>query len=377
MNAFRSNPISTGIAANLREPFVLLDIGCSGGIQPAWRAFAPNLRAFAFDPNVAEIERLRKAEHDSGIVYEEAFVSVPEGHKFSDKMKNADFVKASPWGRLSSPKSLSFRAQGKNDSDLAYLNLWTQIKLTANSVYIPEYVRSKQIEDIDFVKIDVDGADLIVLETIFESPLHSRILGMLLEVNFNGTADPDHNTFHNTDRLMRQMGFDLFELSVRTYSSGAMPWPYAIGIPAQAINGRPFQGDALYMRDLSASHMLDFSARLSADKLAKSAAVFALSGHFDQAAEVLETFSERLSDRFAVPEFLDQLALEVQKPIGSSLSRTEYLAAFAADSPMFYPGWSPPAPPSKAPTPPAAAGQPVRRKSAWSRVRRAIKRLTR
>jgi FkbM family methyltransferase len=340
MNTFSSNdPVAAAIGSSLVEPFVLLDVGCSGGILPAWRAFDSKLHAYAFDPNIDEVARLRGKETNPQIVYEEAFVGVPEGHRLSDQLKRPDLVRASPWDRLSVAKTLNARKVTDN-AELTAINQWRKTALTTNSIYLPDYLRSKQIGDVDFVKIDIDSADLIVLQTIFESPVHPQILGMLLEVNFHGTAEPDHHTFHNTDRLMRQMGFDLFDLSVRNYSSSALPWPYAISAPAQTVNGRPFQGDALYMRDVTAPGMREVVAGWSVDKLAKAAAVFSLSGHFDQAAEVLGAFEERLNPRFKVSSLLETLAQRIQKATGSNLSRAEYLAAFDADHPMFYPGWS-------------------------------------
>ena len=48
---------------------------------------------------------------------------------------------------------------------------------------------------------------------------------------------------------MRAHGFALFDLTVRTYSSSALPQPYVMPHAAQSIRGRPLQGDALYIRD--------------------------------------------------------------------------------------------------------------------------------
>ena len=48
---------------------------------------------------------------------------------------------------------------------------------------------------------------------------------------------------------MRQWGFDLFDLSLRRYSTGALPAPFEYDGPAQTIFGRPYQGDAIYLRD--------------------------------------------------------------------------------------------------------------------------------
>ncbi|MBS0541774.1 MAG: hypothetical protein JSR47_23620, partial [Proteobacteria bacterium] len=64
--------VATGLAD---ARFSLLDVGCSGGIDPRWRAFGPALRALAIDPSVPECERLRRAETNRDVEYVTAFVA--------------------------------------------------------------------------------------------------------------------------------------------------------------------------------------------------------------------------------------------------------------------------------------------------------------
>lgn len=387
MSAFYVDDAATKyIAHKLTDPFTLLDIGCSGGIHPAWRAFGDRLRAYAFDPNIEEIARLRKKDLNSGIIYEEGFVGVPVGHPLAATLDNQDFFHRSPWARLSVAKTLERRSAAiRNDDNSAFtsINLWNRTQLTSRSpIYLPDYLREKGMDNVDFVKLDIDGADFVVLQTLFESPLHTGILGAFLEVNFFGDEQSDHHTFHNTDRLMRKMGFELFDLSVRKYSSSALPWPYCLGVPAQTVNGRPFQGDALYMRDITAPEMRDFTEKMSPEKIAKVAAIFSMSGHYDQSAEVLETFAARLNQIMEVSPILDILTAEIQKPIGASLRRSEYLQAFEADDPMFYPGWTPPKAPDAGATGsgmplsiPSKSVQKLKRRSILRRLKRIVHRI--
>ena len=47
-------PVIGYLSETLRESeFMLVDIGCSGGIDNVWRCFGPRLRALAIDPNIA------------------------------------------------------------------------------------------------------------------------------------------------------------------------------------------------------------------------------------------------------------------------------------------------------------------------------------
>jgi hypothetical protein len=344
-NLVTNSAITGHVARRLgREVFTLLDVGCSGGIHPSWRVFGNRLRAIGFDPNIEEVERLRARETSSGVSYEAAFVGVPDDHPLAKLRAGRGYVGRTPWSRLSVARTMTLREEFLKRADnkaLTEINAWPRAKLTSNPpVFLPEYIMTHRLGDIDFVKIDIDGGDFIVLQSVFESPAHTGILGFMLEVNFHGSDDESEHTLHNTDRLMRRMGFELFDLSIRRYSSSILPLPYEYDMPAQTLGGRPFQGDALYIRDLGAPEMSDFANGLSAGKIAKTIAVLSLGGLYDQAAEVVVRFTDRLAGLMSPEEILELLAREVQKKSEVKLSYRDYLAAFERDDPMFYPdGW--------------------------------------
>ena len=57
------------------ERFRLLDVGCSGGIDPVWRAFEPRLQALGIDASESECRRLALHERNPEVSYVAAFVS--------------------------------------------------------------------------------------------------------------------------------------------------------------------------------------------------------------------------------------------------------------------------------------------------------------
>ena len=64
------------IAESLKsEKFRLLDIGCSGGLDPLWRAFEPRLQALGIDASVTECNRLAGLERNPGVAYVAAFAA--------------------------------------------------------------------------------------------------------------------------------------------------------------------------------------------------------------------------------------------------------------------------------------------------------------
>jgi hypothetical protein len=323
------------------ESFTLLDVGCSGGLDEAWRSFGSKLRAFGFDPNIAECKRLASLESNPNVRYIPSFVGVPPNHGFAERKGDRPDFNKNPWARLSVARSLEIiaaSASSQSESDTTKFNLWqkTQLADPDKPVYVTSFVKEEGVVDLDFIKIDVDGADFGILSSLDSVLETHRVLGVGLEVNFVGSeADTDH-TFHNTDRFMRAHGFDLFGLSVRRYSNKSLPAKYLSSAPAQSEFGRPLQGDALYARDVASPEGSALADELSDEKLTKLAAMFSLFQLPDCAAELLLRFRPRLSNVVDVDRSLDLLAEQAQADRFRNLPYRTYMAAFEANSPMFY-----------------------------------------
>jgi hypothetical protein len=189
--------------------------------------------------------------------------------------------------------------------------------------------------DADFIKIDVDGYDMDVLMSGEKTIRSSPVLGLALEVNFYGTTSETDHTFHNTDRLMRSWGFDLFDLTVRRYSAAALPALFQYDCPAQTIHGRPYQGDALYLRDPSAwGYHPDAAVELDAIKVLKLACLFEGFGLPDHAAELLRDRAADIAPITDTKPLLHLLANEIDPTLESY---DEYLRRFEADPGSLYP----------------------------------------
>ncbi|HXN09213.1 MAG TPA: FkbM family methyltransferase, partial [Candidatus Acidoferrales bacterium] len=204
--------------------FTLLDIGCRGGIDNAWRVFGERLRGFGFEPDVGEVNRLTERETNPGVVYIPQGVGLPAGDDGAKRMRTAVFWGNNPWPRLSVSRTQEIRAAtaARATEPLADPH---------ESVVIPSFLRERGIDDVDFVKIDVDGADFLILRSLVQTLEDVKVLGVGIEVNFFGSEEPDVHTFHNVDRLLKQRGFELFLLSARPQSVVALPAPYQYPIP--------------------------------------------------------------------------------------------------------------------------------------------------
>jgi Methyltransferase FkbM domain len=325
--------------APLLNEFMLIDIGCSGGIDSVWRGFGPRLRALAIDPNVAEIERLQSSETYPGVQYLAAFAGLPADHPFSLRKAGRDTLERSPWPRLSVVKSLELMKSQRQmlPPELGKAVLAPETKLSDEVIVVPAYLRDNRIHSVDFLKIDVDGIDFEILNS-FDLALETLgVLGVGIEVNYFGSAADTDQTFHNVDRFMKARGFEFFGTTVRRYSLASLPAPYVSNFPAESEFGRPFQGDALYVRDLGRDEHDEFAARSPLAKLLNLICIFAAFNLPDCAADIALRFRDRLSDSCDVERILDLLAAQAQGPIENPLTYREYLRRFESHDPMFFP----------------------------------------
>ena len=322
----------------LLSEFMLIDIGCSGGIDEVWRSFGPRLRTLAIDPNVAEVDRLRSSETHPGVQYVAAFAGLPADHPFALRKAGRDPLERSPWFRLSVVKSLELmRSRGQTlPPQMGVAALAPETKLSKEVIVAPAYLTDSGIHSVDFLKIDVDGPDFEILNSFDLAFETLGVLGVGIEVNYFGSAADTDYSFHNVDRFMKARGFELFGTTVRRYSLASLPSPYVSNFPAETEFGRPLLGDALYIRDLGRHEQDEFAARLPLAKLLKLICIFAAFNLPDCAAEITLRFRERLSDSCDVERILDLLAAQAQGPIERPLTYRQYLRAIESHDPIFF-----------------------------------------
>ncbi len=222
-------PLLDYVAA-IAEPgaFQLVDVGCSGGIDRQWRRLRRGLRAIGIDPDVAEIARLKSKEKHPGIMYLNAFAGIAADHPFAIERLGKPDLDRNPWSRLSTPRYMELvypKDKHVGERERRSANLWTEAQLAdpASSVIVPNYLTSSGITSLDFLKIDVDGTDFEILQSFDRALTDLGVLGVGVEVRFWGSHEDTDGTFHNVDRFLKAHGFELFNLTIRRYSTSALP----------------------------------------------------------------------------------------------------------------------------------------------------------
>jgi hypothetical protein len=339
MSIGRPTEFASAIGRSLVDkPFTLLDFGCSGGINPMWRVFGDRLLAFGFDPNIEECEQLNAQEKSNSVEYIAAFVGKPGSIPIASQRTKL------PWSRLpahrfSYLRTQEIRAKEIDQSSMkekTRLNEWHKTNLVdQKNVLSPlEFIETRGLTHVDFIKIDIDGLDFELLQVVEPAFAPFWVLGCVVEVTFFGSEASDENTFHNVDRLMKRAGFELFDLTMRRYSTRFLPGRY-LHIPAEAEYGRIYQGDALYLRDICQDDWRSMANKITPEPLLKLAALFSMFNLPDCAAEVLIKFQDRISRRFDIRMGLDLLAAQAQPNLPKA-NYEGYMAAFERDAPYFY-----------------------------------------
>jgi FkbM family methyltransferase len=333
----------------LDDDFTLIDVGCSGGIHEHWRAFGGRLRAFGFDPQRQECARLNASEANPRVRYFPSLVGLEPDHWFHRTRP----AQRSPEDRYfqtdvyevclhESSAGLAFECA----PGLRKLSDPRGDDLTTDRTSVSRFVREQAVGDVDFVKIDTDGADLEVLLSCEEVVRTGAVLGFQIETPFIGSARETDNSFHNIDRTMRQHGYCLFSLSVNRYSRRALPAPFRYNFAAQTETGQPVWGDSLYFRNAGSPHAEAVLGQVPFGKLLKLACLFEIFALNDCAAELIQRHRAAFGARTDPDRLLDLLTPPLH---GTAYSYADYIDLFRGDVNRFFPSWKPPAPAEPAP----------------------------
>src|SRR5579862_2418882 len=209
--------------------FLLVDIGCAGGIDRRWLRLGRRLRAIGFDVNTAEIERLAARESSANVTYLNALAAISPDHPFARKKEGQPDCQRNTWPRTSAKQYVDLvhpeRAPATHTEACASEPGRAAPPASKEPVpsVVPEYLQQTGVKSLDFLKIDVDGKDFDVLNSFDQALSGLAVLGVGVEVNFFGSDCETDNTFHNMDRFLKARGFELLTLSTRRYSVGALP----------------------------------------------------------------------------------------------------------------------------------------------------------
>jgi len=261
------------------DPLVILDVGARGGFESFWtELYADQVSFIGFEPDKEECEKLNHNLDKNSRVYPVAL------HK--DKKERLFYQTAFP------DSSGFYRA---NDAVVNRFLDYISLKVMDTKEVITEdmdsFAREHAIERIDFIKLDVEGAELDVLEGA-ENLLGSSVLGLRLEVLFV-EARKGQPLFSEIEMFLRERGFALFGLYPFRRARKSLPDRL---LPTFVSDyGQVFWAEVLFLRDAVAelSGRSDRPTDWNLFKIFKLASIMEVFGLNDCSIELLQTAAQK------------------------------------------------------------------------------------
>jgi len=301
------------------DPVTIVDVGARWGFNPEWAVFGKDLRIYCFEPDAEECRRLN-ASAAPGVRY-------------------LPFALGRSGGEATLYETKLSASTGLYRSDMSYLGRLTTrdnavvvrespIKLQT----LVEALREFDVPAVDFIKLDVEGAELDVLMGGERYLAEGLLLGVLSEIRFqeeiNGCP-----IFWQLDEYVRRFGFRLYDLQFHHQTRRALPYPGLADYRtpegerfyAYTNHGQIMDGDALYFRDLLIAANQGRRDQATSVQLLKMAAFLEIYCLNDCAAELILAHQQQLKEMVDCQALLELLT---PKANGTKLGYNDYLKKY-------------------------------------------------
>jgi FkbM family methyltransferase len=254
-----------------QHPLVLVDVGARGGLKSNWAAARRHLRVLGFEPEKREFGAL--AGPDS---------AAPASTRYFDVALH----------RSRGPLRLHVaRDRGLTsiyEPNRPFLDAFPEADRfdtvdvhEAQADTLDDHLQSHGLTDVDFVKVDTQGSELLVLEG-GSRVLQSSVFGVEVEVEF-APVYKEQPLFADVDRFLRGLGFMLFDLR-------PCYWKRRAGRGIGGPRGQIIWADALYLKSVTSLRSAAGSIEVTrqAARWLKAVSIALLYGYFDYALEIAQ-----------------------------------------------------------------------------------------
>jgi len=237
----------------------------------AWNVFAPNLTIYGFDADADACEAAEADLETRGINWTEKHIPLALGKSIGAVTL---YVTKHPMCSSLYPPNEPFLSRFAGLSEVSNLDFALEIETTT----LDTFCQDEGIDTIDFLQVDVQGADLDVLKGASEI-VNRSVLGVQIEVEFSPLY-LNQPLFADVDTHLRNIGFSLFDLNVARRPRTNSP------VVSKNHPGQILWGDAFYFQDpIDQNINPDLK---NPDKIFKLACIADVLGFFDYALELLE-----------------------------------------------------------------------------------------
>ncbi len=301
------------------DPVTIVDVGARWGFNPEWEVFGKHLRVYCFEPDEDECRRLNAAA--------------------GENVRYIPFALGRERGQATLYEAKLSASSGLYKTNMSYFsrllnrdNGTTVGERTINLQTLAGALDQFGVRSIDFIKLDVEGAELDVLMGGERYLNDGRLLGILSEVRFQEEINGSP-VYWQLEEYVRRFGFRLYGLQFTHQSRHALPYPGLADYRtpegqrffAYTTHGQIMDGDALYFRDLLIPANQGRRAMASAGQLLKLAAFLEIYCLNDCAAEVILAHRQKLQTKVDCRALLDLLTPEAN---GRKMGYDDYLKQY-------------------------------------------------
>ena len=284
------------------EKVIVVDVGARGlGGAHRLMVYGDQMELIGFEADETECQRLNRAMQ-------------ARGHRFFPVALHRD-RKRREFYITAYSESCGFYRWDSFSMSRFHVEVNVKVKdvVEMDTVDFDSFAREHGIEYVDFIKIDVEGAELDVLQGSQEY-LRNGVLGAKVEVRFQEISHQP--VFNEVDAFMRQLGFRLFDLEIHRHSRKVLPEVLRHKndqgqlIPGSTKRGQVIWADALYFRDAVAeikSGADHASSRWGKNNVLKLATLFEIYGLPDCAMELLLECKDNILSGVDVSHLIDLL----------------------------------------------------------------------
>lgn len=271
-----------------------------------WGIFAPRLTIYGFDADADACDAANADIESRQVNWTEQHIPLALARSVGESTL---YVTKAPMCSSLYPPNEPYLARFNNLPEAASLDFTVGIETTT----LDSFCQTEGIDEIDFLQVDVQGADLQVLEGASQI-LASSILGIQIEVAFSELY-VNQPLFADVDTYIRKQGFTFFHLKVGLRQRARSP------ICSSEFGGQLLWGDAYYFRDLIREDII--SHLKTPEKILKLACVADIMDFPDYTLELLEYLTLEYGNdpnyNFAnnIIESLSQFPELVERGLGS------------------------------------------------------------